>query len=671
MAGIRIPVYQQQVNAPLQASGADTPLNTVQDNTGQAVQAIGQDVSQIAGVMHLQEQQDAQASVAKQIGDDKVQWLQYAQQAKDAAPPGAPNFTPDLLKNYDDYAQESLDKMPDGPAKRFYSDHLTSFRTSLASDAITFQAQQHRAYNVDQYSQGNDSAARIVAMDPTQYGQTRAQQLALIDSSTLDAPTKAKLADNFKDMASTAAGTRMVNDNPQGAYAALTQKPDQPLPSGYEWVGDLPPQKLTILQNHASTLIAQQQNAQDRAQQARETQGASSFNAAFDVVSKGQNLSPTALQDLLTATKGTSAEADAQALIKTQASGAQFGSQSVPQQGATLERMRAAAANPQIGVDPVESKVLSQYEQIHSAAVDAYKTNPWQAAQAYGVTQNAPVVPITSVNDALAVANSRASAQGIVENAAGRKVSPFQPAEAQQLATVLDALPVDQRGSAISQLGRAMQDPTRAADFGKQISDTHRPLYLQLMQGAINATTVNGQPVAQIIAEGVQAVQDKAVKLDDTAQNGVRAQLAKTIRGTFASGVQDQDAIDSAYYIAMRNAAKNGDTGTLGDTQIKQAADAATGGLTTLNGKSTAKPYGWDDNRFESAVKTVSPASVQTQLPDGNVHFGKTNIPVPDFLTKVPSAQLVRVSPEGSYAVVAGSGFATNSQGQPVILKLK
>jgi hypothetical protein len=672
MPGIRIPTYQSQVNTPLQASGADTPLATVQDNTGQAIQGIGQDTSQVAGVLELQQRQDAQASVARQIGDDKVKWLQYVQQAKDTAAPGAPDFTPSLLNNFDDYAQESLDKMQDGPAKRFYADHLTSFRTSLATEAVTWQAQQHRAYNVDQYQQGNDSAARVVAMDPSQYGTTRAQQLALIDASSLDAPTKAKLVDSFKDTASTAVGTRMTNENPQAAYAALTQKPDQPLPDGYQWVGDLPPQKLTVLQQHALTLIQQQQNAVDRAQQAREAQASSSFNAAFDVLSKGQNLSPQALTDLQTATKGTSVESDANALIKTQATGAQFGSQSLPQQASTLERMRAAAADPKVGVDPVESKVLAQYEQIHSSAVDAYKKNPWEAAQAYGVTQNAPIAPIQSVDDAVAVANSRAQAQGVVEQAAGRKVSPFQPAEAQQLAGVLEALPVDQRGAAISQLGRTMQDPSRAADFAKQIGDTHRPLYLQLMQGSINATTVGGYPVATLIAQGEQAIKDKTAGIDDKVQEGARAQIAKAVRGTFASGVQDQDAVDSAYYIYAALSARDKVAPQAVDSdKVKLAVDSATGGLTSFNGKSTAKPYGWDDDRFNNAVKAVTPASVQTQIPDGNVHFGKTNIPVADFIQKIPGAQLVRVAPEGSYAVVAGTGYATNSQGQPVILKLK
>ncbi|UQO04984.1 hypothetical protein L0Z13_11580 [Burkholderia multivorans] len=73
-----------------------------------------------------------------------------------------------------------MQQMADGPAKRFYTLQLNDLRTSLAGQAITWQAEQHRSYNVSQYQQGNDAAARAIAMDPNLYGATRASQLALI-----------------------------------------------------------------------------------------------------------------------------------------------------------------------------------------------------------------------------------------------------------------------------------------------------------------------------------------------------------------------------------------------------------------------------------------------------------------------------------------------------------
>ncbi|MCE4544592.1 MULTISPECIES: hypothetical protein [unclassified Caballeronia] len=670
---VRIPTYQQQASIQGGTPAPDVPMAVPTSNVGQSITQAGQAVGTFADAQMLV-QKDAAATEAARVTSQVGLQLNAAKNAALAnAPTGGYGLSQGFQETFDKLRTDTLEGVTNPYAQKalnLYFDHQQTIYGTAMQDAENTMRTKYIASNV---TDSADNVARTVAQDPSQYNASLAPLIGTINGlDGIDGNLKAALAKKVTQQAAVAAGTRVATDNPAGFMTAFQTPADKPLPAGFEWMRNIEADKLNILTNHAQTLLTQQQNAADREAQARETQATSAFNAAFDVISKGQNLSPQALSDLQTAAKGTSAEADAKSLVQVQAQGAQFGSQSLTQQASTLERMRAAAADPKIGVDPIESKVLTQYEQIHSAAVDAYKKNPWQAAQAYGVTQNAPVVPIQSVDDAIAVANSRAGAQGVVEQAAGRKVSPFQPAEAQQLANVLQALPVDQRASAISQLGRTMLDPSRAADFAKQIGDSHRPLYLQLMQGTINATTVGGYPVAQLIGQGEQAIRDKTAGVDDKVQEGARAQIAQAVRGTFASGVQDQDAVDSAYYIYAALSARDKIAPQSVDAaKVKLAVDAATGGLTTFNGKPTAKPYGWDDDRFNASVKAVTPASVQTPISDGNVHFGKTNIPVADFISKVPGAQLVRVTPNGGYAVVAGTGFATNSAGQPIILRLK
>ncbi|MCW3528648.1 hypothetical protein K6Y52_38400, partial [Burkholderia cenocepacia] len=120
-----------------------------------------------------------------------------------------------------------------------------------------------------------------------------------IDTAQLDPQTKTKLVENFKDVASTAAGMRMVAADPAAALGAMTQKPDQPLPAGYEWVGDLPPHKLVALQGHARTLVAQQQNAAERDALQRENAAVDLHNQALTLVNEGKQLSPEFTNQLL------------------------------------------------------------------------------------------------------------------------------------------------------------------------------------------------------------------------------------------------------------------------------------------------------------------------------------------------------------------------------------
>lgn len=677
MAGIRIPVYNSQVTPALQTSGARTPLTVVDDSTGTALQQAGAAVGQVAGVLETQKRQDEQAAVARQIGDDRVTWLQNMQTAKDNAAPGAPDFTPNLIRGFDDYAQQQLQQMPDGVAKRFYTMQLGDLRTSLAGQAVTWQAEQHRAYNVSQYQQGNDTAARAIAMDPSLYGPTRASQLALIDTAQLDPQTKAKLAENFKDVASTAAGMRMVSEDPAAALGVLTQKPDQPLPAGYEWVGDLPPHKLVALQGHARTLVAQQQNAADREALQRENDAATAHNQALDLVNAGKQLSPEYTTQLLTATAGTAVAEQTRQLINVASQRAGFASASLPQQAATLQRYQTEASTR--GTDPDTAAAVKQLEQIHTASVAAYKADPWNAALDRGVLQGVPQVDTSSVPGLVASLAGRAQTAGAVEQAAGRRVSLMTPDEAQTVLTAVDALPIDTKAQALNQIGQAYGNAGRIADLAAQWKEKSPAMALALKAGAADTggkplLTTSGAPLSTFILTGAQALKDKTVKLDEVAGTGMRATIANAI-GDSLPPEQADDAKEAAYFIAAGSAARGGRTQP-SSTDVQNAISGATGGISTtggqqVNGKPNivAMPYGWREEDFQTAVKQVTAANIENPGVDTVIANGH-EIPVADFMKQFASYRLVRVGVRGTYAVSTGSKFVTDKTGAPVTVHL-
>ncbi|MBR8303692.1 hypothetical protein KDW49_23565 [Burkholderia dolosa] len=674
---IRIPVYDRQVTPALQTSGAQTPLVTVDDSTGAALQQVGAATGQVADVLATQKRQDEQAAVARQIGNDRVTWLQNMQTAKDNAAPGAPDFTPTLIKGFDDYAQQQLQQMPDGPAKRFYTLQLDDLRTTLAGQAVTWQAEQHRAYNVSQYQQGNDAAARAIAMDPSLYGSTRASQLALIDTAQLDPQAKTKLVENFKDVASTAAGMRMVSTDPAATLSVLTQKPDQPLPAGFEWVGDLPPTKLVALQNHARTLVAQQQNAAEREALQRENAAVDLHNQALTLVNEGKQLSPEFTNQLLTSTQGTSVAGAVRELIGMASERAGFASASLSQQAATLQQYQAEAATR--GTDPDQAAAVKQLEQIHTASVAAYKADPWNAALDRGVLQGVPQVDVTSVPGLVSSLAARAQAAGTVEQAAGRRVSLLTPDEAQTVLTAVDALPIDTKAQALNQIGQAFGNAGRIADLAAQWKERSPAMALALKAGAADVggrplMTTSGAPLSTFILAGAQALKDKTVKIDDAAGTGMRATIANAI-GDALPPEQAEDAKEAAYFIAAGSAARGGRTQP-SSTDVQNAINGATGGLSTtggmqINGKPNivAMPYGWREEDFQTAVKQVTPANIENPGVDTVVANGH-EIPVADFVKQFASYRLVRVGVRGTYAVSTGSKFVTDKSGAPITVHL-
>ncbi|PRE78302.1 hypothetical protein [Burkholderia gladioli] len=681
MPGIRIPTYEQQVQTPLQASGAQTPLTSVQDNTGAAVQQLGQAATQLGGVLEFQKQQDEQANVARQVGNDRVTWLQNLQQMKDAAAPGAPDFTPTVLKGFDDYAQQQLSTMPDGKPRRFYELQLNELRNSLATSAISWQAQQHRAYNVDQYSQGNDAAARAIAMDPSQYGSLRASNLALISASSLDAETKTKLGEQFKDVAATAAGTRMVNDDPAGALAAMTQKPDQPLPAGYEWVGDLPPAKMLVLQGHARTLLAQQQNADASAALQRENAAADLHNKALDLVNQGQQLSPDFQNQLLQATAGTAVADQTRKLIGVASQSAGFASAPLAQQAATLQKYHTEmVAN---GTDPDTAAAVKQLDQIHTASVEAYKTDPWNAALDRGAIKAVPPVDTSSLPAIVQSLAGRAQAVGAVENAAGRRVSLLTPAEAQATLQAVDTLPNDQKAVALGQIGAAMGNAQRIGDLAEQWKDKNPAAALAMKAGAAGPTggplmMQSGLSVGQYILDGKSAQDNKLVKTDAAAATGLQAQIAKQLDGVLPPA-QLGDARDTAWYATLAAARAAGhDVPTSSD--VTTGINVATGGLVKTGGNDprgnsfmAAKPWGWSDDEYSAGVKAAGLGNIENQpggQPVDAVVANGQRIPIDQFMKQFASYRLQRVGIGGTYTVLTGARPVTDTTGAPLLIHL-
>lgn len=681
MPGVRIPTYEQQVTPQLQTSGAQTPLTTVQDNTGTAVQQLGQAATQLGGVLEFQKQQDEQANVARQVGNDRVTWLQNLQQMKDSAAPGAPDFTPTVLKGFDDYAQQQLSTMPEGKPRRFYELQLNELRNSLATSAIGWQAQQHRAYNVDQYSQGNDAAARAIAMDPSQYGQLRASNLALIGASSLDAETKTKLGEQFKDVAATAAGTRMVNDDPAGALAAMTQKPDQPLPAGYEWVGDLPPAKMLVLQGHARTLIAQQQNADASAVLQRENAAVDLHNKALDLVNQGQQLSPDFQNQLLQATAGTAVADQTRKLIGVASQSAGFASAPLAQQAATLQKYHTEMVTN--GTDPDTAAAVKQLDQIHTASVEAYKTDPWNAALDRGAIKAVPPVDTSSLPAIVQSLTGRAQAVGAVEDVAGRRVSLLTPAEAQATLQAVDTLPNDQKAVALGQIGAAMGNAQRIGDLAEQWKDKNPAAALAMKAGAANPTggplmMQSGTSVAQYILDGKSAQDNKLVKTDAAAATGLQAQIAKQLDGVLPPA-QLTDARDTAWYATLAAARAAGHDVPTG-SDMTTGINVATGGLVKTGGNDprgdsfmAAKPWGWSDDEYNGAVKATGLGNIENQpggQPVDAVVANGQRIPVDQFMKQFASYRLQRVGIGGTYTVLTGARPVTDTTGAPLLIHL-
>ncbi len=395
---------------------------------------------------------------------------------------------------------------------------------------------------------------------------------------------------------------------------------------------------------------------------ARENAGTDIYNKAFDLSAQGRYFSTDFISELSTTTAGTKMAGAAQELVKSQAAVAGFASLSLPQQRADVERQRAAGSDPKRGISPVEQAVQAQYSKIYEASVKAYDENPWQAAQERGVIRDAPTISLNNMQDAQQVLAGRMQQIGQIEVAAGRKVSPLQPEEAEQIGRLVRALPPDQQSSALATFGKMIGDGDRLADLARQIDTKDKVLGTAMMVGDLQTT--QGRYVSELVLKGARAIKDKAIMMDEHKETGWRGAIAKEVGDAFPNQEVRDKMIDAAYYVQAGFAAEGGGTDT------SRALRLVVGRIVEHNGSKIPLPRGMEENDFERRLSSIKPAALEAQTPGGNVFVGKTAVPLAQFVNSLPSASLVHAG-QGRYNVRAGMGLVTNAQGKRIMIEVK
>jgi len=582
----------------------------------------------------------------------------------------------------------TIGALPDNHYKNVADTQSKGLNRTIAlgtQEALTRNTQQLIGANAQSLL---DTAGKSIAVNPaiidSTVETTKANYLQSAAAAGIAKPVAEKTAQDWADSQyAQHAQTAAINARSNGDLAALTQlQTDLTDPKGF-YAGKMDAnQRNQVLSNVVSQRLALE-NAQGAEQQARENAAVTAFNQGLDLMNQGKQFSPAYSKQLTDATTGTALAGQTQELISNAAKNAGFSTLTIPQMRATIQQDQSAANTPGVGTDPATAAAVKQRMQIYTASVEAYQKDPWNAALDRGVIQSVPQIDTSSIPALNASLAARGKAAGVIDQAAGRQVSLLTPDEAQTVLKTVEALPVDQQAQVLNGIGSAFGQGARISDLATQWKEKNPAVSLALKYGAMGAsgsplTTVTGQPVSAFILSGQQAIKDKTVKVDDTVGTGMRATIANAIEGAMPPD-QASDAKESAYYIAIGSAARNG-RAVPNDTDVQSGIAAATGGISTTGGtryngnpNRVAMPYGWRENDFQASVKSANAGNIENTVngkPIDTVYANGKPIPVDDFMSKFPSYQLVRVGVRGTYAVATGSRFVTDSTGAPVTVHL-
>jgi hypothetical protein len=429
---------------------------------------------------------------------------------------------------------------------------------------------------------------------------------------------------------------------------------------------NLDPQKRATLLDRAQAYdIAQGQKREQRAAAAqRETErrmrnAEAEFQTFQGLVDKGGALSPEYIDRVSLATAGTPYQAGIVELARQARETGGIAAQPVQVQRQLLNAIDNEIASK--GRSPELDKRRQQVAKVVDGSEADLKKDPLRAGLERGVIEGLQPLNLQGgIGGIVQQLTQRVQQAGRVQQWAGRPVSPFTSDEAEHVGDMLSKLPLEQRASAVANLTRAMP-PQSAQALAKQIDSKDRALSIAMAFGT--AQTTEGRYTSQLVMAGADAIKNRTVKDDRTAETGLMAQVNKELGGLYLNPQQTEMAADAARYIVAGKQAMGERMG------VPAAVRLAIGGTKAeVNGAPIVLPAGVEASAFERHIEQYPAEALARQLPDGKVYVRGQATELAPFLANLPQAQLQTVG-RGRYAIKAAGSFVSNAKGDPIVIE--
>ena len=310
------------------------------------------------------------------------------------------------------------------------------------------------------------------------------------------------------------------------------------------------------------------------------------------------------------------------------------------------------------------------YEILQKAAaqtLEARQNDPIKAAMqnpAFGIT---PIRDFRNMNSLMAEVGKRKNAMDRISNEYGTPPTVLTNEEAGAFGAYLAAQQAPDKARLLGEFA-AVAGEAGARSLSVQLKDKSYTLAIAATLAAYTTAPQSrwfgpdtpGANVGQMYLEGKDAIEQKRVKIEDQAEFGVKAEIYKAIDGVYQTPKGRDVAAEAAFGIYAKLKAE-------GIDDIERAVQLATGGVIEFNGAKIAKPWGWDDSRFEQAITETLPVVINDA--GGQFIAGGRPISAADFAKSLPVARL-QTYDQGSYLVMVGNDVVRNIDGAPYVLKV-
>lgn len=154
-------------NAPGIVPQAEGPAGAFQSGLQPAAaNSLAGAANTISEALTKRKQEEEQMWVMNSMAKAQKEWMENMEKRKAAAGDGAPNFTPNLIKDFDQYVSQATANAPTGTAQKALESNLKNLGLGLERQALGFESQERLSYIVRQNAMRIDNDSMIVYRNP-------------------------------------------------------------------------------------------------------------------------------------------------------------------------------------------------------------------------------------------------------------------------------------------------------------------------------------------------------------------------------------------------------------------------------------------------------------------------------------------------------------------------
>lgn len=212
-----IPIYQQRTSL-----GQAPNLGRVSTQAATAgAQAVGAVVEGVSDIWQKKQNEDAKTYIGNSISDAQLTWREEVLKRQEMAEPGAPNFTPNLLKDFDEYAEKTIEAAPNKQAKLALRESMQEYRTRLGEAALSFESSSRITKRYNDTVESIDKWALGLTSAPNE--ENLSEAMGVIEQTLPDvgAENKTKLRNYARKQLTQAMWTSRIEQDPAKVVAEL------------------------------------------------------------------------------------------------------------------------------------------------------------------------------------------------------------------------------------------------------------------------------------------------------------------------------------------------------------------------------------------------------------------------------------------------------------------